>query len=437
LLLGFAWAEVAKTPSSPRVAIADIAKGIEKYIAERAALDGGAFRLPHGDRELRLKLVRVHLEFLSDLGGGVTFACVDLVDLAGDVYDVDFFMKGTPGAFRVTETTVHKVNGQPLYAWEEGTGGLWHRVAITNASPRLLGVLTGRDEFDFTYRVRLPSFAGSARLWMPLARSDAWQTVQLREIRAPGPWKSLSDKRLGNTVAFLELGAEVSGATIEIHYHVSRVEKASSPVEAADPAALGPERMVPANPSLSQAARKAAKGRATDLQRARALYDHVIDHMKYAKAGTGWGLGDASRACTSPNGNCTDFHSYFIALCRAVGIPARFAIGAAIPSERNEGGTDGYHCWAEFEADGKWWPVDISEADKNSGLASYYFGRQPANRFELSRGRDLVVEPGPVSGPINFLAYAVLEVDGKPVTAPTDFSFQRASVSIDAKRSNP
>jgi hypothetical protein len=58
-------------------------------------------------------------------------------------------------------------------------------------------------------------------------------------------------------------------------------------------------------------------------------------------------------------------------------------------------------------------------------LADYYFGHHPANRFELSRGRDLVVEPGPASGPINFLAYPVLEVNGEPVKVRTEFLFRR------------
>ena len=159
--------------------------------------------------------------------------------------------------------------------------------------------------------------------------------------------------------------------------------------------------------------------------RARALYDHVIDRMRYAKSGAGWGKGDAVFACVARNGNCTDFHSYFIALARAVGIPARFAIGATIPSSRDAGGVNGYHCWAEFYTDGKWWPVDISEADKCSSLATYYFGHQPAKRVEFSRGRDLVVEPGPASGPINFLAYPVLEIDGKPTETKIEFSFDR------------
>ena len=137
-------------------------------------------------------------------------------------------------------------------------------------------------------------------------------------------------------------------------------------------------------------------------------------------------MGDAVYACDASSGNCSDFHAYFIALARAIGIPARFAIGAAIPSERNDGGIDGYHCWAEFFADGKWVPVDISEANKNPSLANYYFGHHPANRFELSKGRDLVVQPGPSLGPINFLAYPVAEIDGKTLTLRSEFLFRRA-----------
>ena len=78
-----------------------------------------------------------------------------------------------------------------------------------------------------------------------------------------------------------------------------------------------------------------------------------------------------------------------------------------------------------FSTDCKWLPVDISEADKFSSLSTYYFGHNPANRIELSRGRDLVLGPGSVSGPINFLAYPVLEIGGKPETMKVEFSFKR------------
>ena len=118
-------------------------------------------------------------------------------------------------------------------------------------------------------------------------------------------------------------------------------------------------------------------------------------------------------------------HMDFMALSRSVDMPSRFEIGVAIPSERDEGGIDGYHCWAEFYADGRWWPVDISEGDKYSNLATYYFGHVPANRLTLSRGRDLVVEPGPESGAINSLAYPLLEVSGRQVQTRTEFLFRR------------
>jgi hypothetical protein len=85
------------------------------------------------------------------------------------------------------------------------------------------------------------------------------------------------------------------------------------------------------------------------------------------------------------------------------------------------------HCWAEFFADGKWVPVDISEGNKNASLADYYFGHHPANRFELSKGRDLVVEPEPDSGPINLLAYPAMEINGKPVRVQTEFLFRPGS----------
>jgi hypothetical protein len=44
---------------------------------------------------------------------------------------------------------------------------------------------------------------------------------------------------------------------------------------------------------------------------------------------------------------------------------------------------------------------------------------------EFSKGRDLVVVPGPESGPINFLAYPLLEVGGVPVQVKPQFGFQR------------
>jgi len=427
--VGFSTSRAQQQESSDisvNVVTKDIQDGIEKHIEEQTRLGEGYFRVSFDGKQLQLKLVRVHTEYLASLGPGCHFACVDMANIDGDVYDIDFFLAGDAGAMTVTETTVHKINGQPLYAWEQNDDGTWHHVPVEKASPRLLGVITGSDNFEFLYRATLPRITDDARMWLPVPTTDLFQKVEVKSIEVPGQQQILQDRRNGNRVLFLKLGPQDSGKTLELCFQVRRLEKPVYAERTPVPQQyLDSERLVPNNETFHSIAGKIVEGKKGDLVRARALYDHVIDRMRYMKYGSNWGNGDAVYACDARTGNCSDFHSYFIALCRAVNIPARFAIGAAIPSERNEGRIDGYHCWAEFYTDGRWWPVDISEADKCSSLSTYYFGHNPANRIELSRGRDLVLEPGPASGPINFLAYPVLEINGKPAKVKVDFSFKR------------
>lgn len=425
----------AETKSLPAVTIDQIAEGIEKHIAQQSAEDGGYFKLQHRNKELNLELVRVHLEYLSHLGNGVSFACVDLVDTDGTVYDVDFFLEGPAGDMTVTATSVHKINGKPLYAWQQKRDGTWRKISAGRAPPRLLGVLRGSDQFEFTYRARLPEITGEARLWLPLATSDEFQQVEIKSMTLPTQWRELEEREYGNRILFIEAGPSDSGKTLEIQYRVKRFEKTTYPSR--DPVTqkdLTPDILVPASDTFRAIAEEVTSGKSNDMARARALYDHVSDELRYARYGSGWGRGDAVYACDARTGNCTDFHAYFIALARAVGIPARFAIGASIPSERNDGRTDGYHCWAEFFAGGKWVPVDISEANKHSRLASYYFGHHPANRLELSRGRDLMVDPQPASGPINFLAFPLMEMDGEPVEIRPEFEFRRPTQEARKRR---
>lgn len=418
--------DVSLTAPVPHVVTADIQTGIERHIEEQTHLGGGYFNLPFQDKQLQLKLVRVHTEYLANLGPRHHFACVDLASTEGEVYDVDFFLKGDPGDMTVTETTVHKINGQPLYVWKQRADKTWRPVTVKNASERELGIITGTDNFDFLYRAKLPELTENARMWIPLPATDEFQTVEVKSILAPGEQEILHDQKYGNKILFLKLAPEDSGKTVAIRFQTQRREKTVHVDANSTPEQfLEPERLVPNNEEFQTIAAEVVEGKKGELVRARAIYDHVIERMSYIKVGSGYGKGNAVYACDARTGNCTDFHAYFIAVARAAGIPARFAIGASIPSSRDEGGISGYHCWAEFYSDGKWWPVDISEGDKYSPLSTYYFGHHPANRIEFSRGRDLVVEPGPQSGPINFLAYPVLEVAGKLEKVKVDFSFNR------------
>lgn len=425
-------AAAARQTQVEKVSISEIEEGIKQFIELKTGEHGGFFPVMDENHNLRMKLVRVHTEYLSNLGPESHFACVDLVDEHGDVYDVDFFMEGKPGEMAVTSTSVHKLNGKPFYSWKQNKADkTWYRVAMEESSNNLLGVVEGQDAFEFYYTASIPKLNGPGKMWVPLAESDDFQEIVIESINVPGKSQHLHEAVFDNKLLYMELGPEDSGKELEIVYSVTRKEKGPYEATAPDPSVyLTSNLLMPKGGRFEEIAKEALGSKIHDshLIQARALYDYIIDNMRYMKFGN-FGKGDSNYACDSKTGNCTEFHSFFISLARSVGIPAKFSIGASIPSDRNEGGIDGYHCWAEFYADGRWWPVDISEANKYTALATYYFGRHPANRIELSRGRDLQVSPGPEAGPINFIAYPYLEINGEEVKVNSKFSFMRKSAS--------
>jgi len=286
-------------------------------------------------------------------------------------------------------------------------------------------IVGGTDHFELVYETTLPKITAKGTLWIPLAGADAFQKIQKRAIISPVPWHKTRDASGENEILVLHPAPADSGKRITIHYQVTRKENEAH-AEAGNAALhLKAEKLVPLNPRFTAIAKRITAKAADDHARGKALCDHVLAHMRYDKTGKGWGRGDALYACDAHTGNCTDFHAYFIALCRAANIPARFAIGFTIPANRDAGAIGGYHCWAEFFTDGKWIPVDISEADKHPELAEYYFGHHPANRLELSRGRDIIVTPAPKSGPFNYFFGPHLEVNGNEVPVKATFKFER------------
>ena len=113
------------------VSKADISAGIKRQIAsDRKKSSDKKFHVNYRGKDLALDLVKVHDDRLSSLSGGKYFACVDMKATDGTIYDIDFFMAGQPGSMRVTETSVHKINGKPLYNWKE-EGGVWKKVRVS------------------------------------------------------------------------------------------------------------------------------------------------------------------------------------------------------------------------------------------------------------------------------------------------------------------
>jgi hypothetical protein len=120
-----------KGAEAKQVSTADISAGIKKNIdAKSKKSPDGKFHAKYEGQDLALDLIKVHDDRLQDLGGGKYFACVDMKATDGKTYDIDFFLTGQPEKMKVTETSVHKVDGKPLYNWKE-ENGKWQKVPAT------------------------------------------------------------------------------------------------------------------------------------------------------------------------------------------------------------------------------------------------------------------------------------------------------------------
>jgi hypothetical protein len=124
-------AEHPKGGEEKQVSTGDISAGIKKNIdTESKKSSDGKFHTKYEGQDLALDLIKVHDDRLQDLGGAKYFACVDMKGTDGKTYDIDFFLTGEPGKMKVTETSVHKIDGKPLYNWKE-ENGKWNKVPVS------------------------------------------------------------------------------------------------------------------------------------------------------------------------------------------------------------------------------------------------------------------------------------------------------------------
>jgi transglutaminase-like putative cysteine protease len=291
-----------------------------------------------------------------------------------------------------------------------------------NAAPTTTTLAATKSRhFSFTYSGALTEIKPGATVsvWLPIATDTYEQTILNTQIDVPNKYEINRESRFGNHILYFQATADDKGEVLfKVSYELERREHLLALAEDFNKSQtelfISASRFVPTSANLLDKLIDREELNKNSLLRGRQLYDAINTHMKYEKPPGGqWGRGDSAWACNSQHGNCTDFHSLFISICREQNIPARFEIGFPIPAERGKGTVDGYHCWAKFVANKKWIPVDISEADKDPSKADYYFGNLTENRVTFTIGRDLELVPKQQAGPVNFLIYPYAEVDGK------------------------
>jgi len=313
--------------------------------------------------------------------------------------------------------------------------------------------------FEFVYEVELDSTNGKKiEVWVPIPQSNEVQIISDLIINTGGLEYTIELENVHkNKYVYINDESGVNELKrITIKFTVERLEHENVDYSNVDPSNyLNSNTMVPVGGVFD----KVIKDNQLSKNNVRGIYDYVFEGMHYgkpksidnkyykdpwlsadglygnkqvgrdsvvnlykkAKINGGnytFGNGNAIYACDIGVGNCTDYHSYFISIDRTLGIPARFHMGFPIANNK-EGIIDGYHCWADYYIEGEgWYPVDISEADKDPSKKDYYFGKVDNNRVEMVVGRDLILK-GYELGIANLFIYPLLEVDDVQSTAFT------------------
>ncbi len=294
--------------------------------------------------------------------------------------------------------------------------------------------------FDATYTATvkaIPAGTKNLKVWIPLPMTCGPQVVSDIVIDSPYHWTRYTDPEFGDQYAYAVIPNPPAGDfKVDVHFNARRSEALmTAPTEtSASPAelqrALRADRLVTLSPRVRKLAAELTAGKTSTIEKAQAIYDYVSSSIKYDKTIPGWGHGDTERVCDVRAGNCTDFHSLFLSLARASGIPARFVIG--FPLTAKDGEVAGYHCWAEFYVKGRGWiPIDASEASQSSDpmRRAYLFGNLDPDRIQFTMGRDLVLQPK-TAEPLNYFIYPHAEANGAEVgTAAIALHFREVKAS--------
>jgi len=194
---------------------------------------------------------------------------------------------------------------------------------------------------------------------------------------------------------------------------------------------LRPTSLLPTDGIIKETAEKITRDCRGDMQKARAIYEWVVDNTSRDPKTPGCGMGDVASMLQSGylGGKCADINALFVALARSVRIPARDAYGIRVGDSRRGFkclGRSGdiskaQHCRAEFYArEVGWVPVDPADVRKvmleeePGGLPmsnpkvqaarAALFGSWEMNWVAYNHGHDVIL-PGSGKGAIPFLMY--------------------------------
>lgn len=240
-------------------------------------------------------------------------------------------------------------------------------------------------------------------LWSADLKNHFGQIVNLKEV-SPPPRDVRVDAENGNRLLFWDLSNQlVSSETLTIRrvYSVTlneyvpsgfmRGAKSTLPDDIEAAFYTKSEAFNEITEEIKKASGEAVGDATAPLKKARRIFRWVRTHMTYEYPPPG-GRG-ATVALREGKGDCGQYADLFVAMCRAQGIPARFAGGFRLgpAPAAGEAGTVGSHAWAEFRLpNGQWLPADPTGDEKG------HFARLRSNsHLTASVGRNIALPHAP------------------------------------------
>ena len=220
-----------------------------------------------------------------------------------------------------------------------------------------------------------------------------------------------------------------------------------------------PTTYMPTDGIVRKTALEATKGAKTDFDKAKALYEWIVDNTARNPKTIGCGRGDVKVMLETGDlsGKCADLNALYVAMARSLGLPARDVYGVRVAKSAfgyrslgagTENITRAQHCRAEVFVNGRGWiPVDPADVRKVvleekpmpvtlsdpvvPPVREKLFGAWEMNWLAYNDAHDVKL-PGSKGDAIAFLMYPQAEVGGVRVNpyAPDDFRYKLTAREI-------
>jgi len=322
----------------------------------------------------------------------------------------------------------------------------------------------GWRTFEVTTHVEVLKPSGTTRVWVPaaLVRDTPYQRTLANTFDAPGGTARLVEgapDSLGIVAAEFSAGVRpiltVTSRIATRNYGVdlSTAPQARKPRRGELEHFLRPTALLPTDGIVKTTATEITSGATTDVEKARAIYEWVVDHTFRNPKTRGCGLGDIRFMLETGDlsGKCADLNALYVGLARAAGLPARDVYGIRVAKSAlgfqslgpsSEHVTKAQHCRAEVYLEGYGWiPVDPADVRKvvleeppgNHSLddaivkqaRARLFGSWEMNWMAYNFAHDVAL-PGSNGKPVAFLMYPQAETaDGRPdALDPDNFRYE-------------